>query len=103
MVAVLVRSAFQTRRRRGRQAVPEARPEPVAPSALAISEPPEAERLAANELDIHLPAPSIWPVVLALGITFFLFGVVTDLLFSVLGGLVIFGSLVGWIGELRHE
>ena len=52
---------------------------------------------------IHLPSPSIWPVVLAGGITLLLFGVVTSLVFSVVGALLTIWALAGWIGELRHE
>ncbi len=52
---------------------------------------------------VHLPAPSIWPVVLAAGITLLLFGVVTSLAFSVAGALLAIVALAGWIGELRRE
>ena len=64
---------------------------------------PEAIRDGGIPEDIHLPAPSIWPVVLAAGITLLLFGVVTSLAFSVTGALLVIRALVGWIGELRHE
>ena len=56
-----------------------------------------------GETEVHLPGPSIWPVVLALGITLLLFGVVRSYVFSAAGTLLIAGALAGWIGELRHE
>ena len=62
---------------------------------------PTAEAEGGGE--VHLPEPSIWPVVLALGITLLLFGVVSSYVFSAAGVLLIAGALAGWIGELRHE
>jgi hypothetical protein len=51
----------------------------------------------------RIPRPTAWPPALALGITFFAWGLVTSPV--VLGvGLVLFTlSLAGWIGEIRHE
>jgi len=49
-----------------------------------------------------LPQPTYWPAVLALGITFLAWGIVTSLVISGVG-LVLFAlALAGWIGELRH-
>ena len=53
--------------------------------------------------DFHLPAPSIWPLVLAGGVTLLAFGIVTNLTFSIIGLLLSAWALAGWIGELRHE
>ena len=53
--------------------------------------------------NVHLPAPTIWPVVCAAGITLLAFGVVTHLAFSVLGLLLTARALGGWIEEMRHE
>jgi hypothetical protein len=50
----------------------------------------------------HLPEPSLWPMVLAGGVTLLLFGVVTSLVFCVFGALVMVISTHGWIQELRH-
>ncbi len=50
----------------------------------------------------HLPERSIWPVVLAGGISLLLFGVVTSLSFSVVGAVLIVGALTGWMGDLVH-
>ena len=50
-----------------------------------------------------IPRPTYWPAVLALGILFIFWGIVTMFLVSVIG-FVLFGiGLAGWIGELRHE
>jgi hypothetical protein len=54
------------------------------------------------EHEIHLPSPSIWPLILAAGITLLLFGIPTNYLFSLVGTILIVGGLAGWIGELRH-
>ena len=57
----------------------------------------------AGEDRIHLPHPSVWPVVCGVGITLAAFGVLTWLSFSVAGLLVLAWGLAGWIGELRHD
>lgn len=50
----------------------------------------------------HIPRPTYWPLVLALGITFLFWGLISTWLISAIG-LVVFGvALTGWIGELRH-
>ncbi len=55
---------------------------------------PQPERLA------H---PTYWPVVLALGIAFMLWGLVITWFISAVGLLLFALALAGWIGELRHE
>ena len=45
--------------------------------------------------------PSIWPAVLAAGLTLIAFGVPTSGAFSVVGAVLTVAALVGWIGELR--
>jgi len=50
----------------------------------------------------HLPESSIWPVVLAGGLSLVLFGVVTSLSFSVVGVVLIVAALKGWMGDLLH-
>jgi hypothetical protein len=50
----------------------------------------------------HVPHPTYWPAVLALGLTFAIWGLITSYVISVVG-LVLFAiGLSGWIGELRH-
>jgi hypothetical protein len=50
-----------------------------------------------------IPDSTYWPVVMALGITFIAFGVLTNLLISALGLLLFIVALVGWIGDIRKE
>ncbi len=61
---------------------------------------------AAEEV-IELPAPTAWPLVLAVGLTLALAGLVTNLGISVLGAVLIVAACVGWFREVlphpRHE
>jgi hypothetical protein len=52
---------------------------------------------------VHLPGPSMWPFVLGAGVSLLAFGVLTSLLFSVVGAVMFGIALAGWIEELRHE
>lgn len=51
----------------------------------------------------HLPAPSLWPMVCAGGIALVFFGIVTSLIFSLVGLALFAWAIVGWIGEVRRE
>ena len=51
---------------------------------------------------VHLPRPSVWPMVLGGGLSLLLFGVVTSYAFMAIGALLILGALAGWIGDLLH-
>ncbi len=51
----------------------------------------------------HIPAPTYWPVLMAVAITFLAFGVVTSLFISGVGVILFFISLAGWIGDIRNE
>jgi hypothetical protein len=48
----------------------------------------------------HLPAPTVWPAVLASGVTFAAAGLVTSPLLIVFGALLCVASIAGWIAEL---
>ena len=72
-------------------------------NAQALGHPPLTPDPHPLSSEAHLPAPSVWPAVLGLGITLLLFGVVTNWAFSVVGALVIARAVGGWIGELCHE
>jgi membrane-bound ClpP family serine protease len=50
-----------------------------------------------------LPRPTYWPVIMALGITFLAWGIVTTWITAVLGTVLFVLSLVGWIGDIRNE
>lgn len=51
----------------------------------------------------ELPRPTVWPVVLGLGITFLLWGTITSLLVSGVGLVLFVVALIGWIGDIRDE
>jgi hypothetical protein len=51
---------------------------------------------------VQLPRPSVWPMVLAGGLSLVLFGIVTSYAFVALGTLLILGALGGWIGDLLY-
>ena len=51
---------------------------------------------------VHLPRPSIWPMVVGAGLSLLLFGVVTSYAFIAIGVFLILGALAGWIGDLLH-
>lgn len=52
---------------------------------------------------LHLVKPTYWPMVLALGIAFALWGIVSSPIISVIGLLLFAFALANWIGELRHD
>jgi len=53
---------------------------------------------------IHLPAPTAWPITMALGITLILAGLVTYWAVSVLGLVLLVRSVIGWFRDvLPHE
>ena len=47
------------------------------------------------------PPISVWPLLLAIGITLLVAGVVTSLIVSLVGLLVLLAALVGWVQESR--
>ena len=53
--------------------------------------------------EIHLPGPSILPVLTAVGITLLLVGLTTFIEFTVIGGLLTIVCVVRWIKDTRRE
>jgi hypothetical protein len=53
--------------------------------------------------EVHLPGPSIVPVLTAVGITLALVGITTFIVLSVIGGILTFGCAVRWIKDTRHD
>ena len=53
--------------------------------------------------EVHLPGPSYLPVLVALGITFVVVGVVVSPLMLSLGALIFVVATVRWIREVREE
>jgi hypothetical protein len=53
--------------------------------------------------DIHLPGPSILPLLTAVGITLALVGVTTSLILVIGGGVLTLACVVRWIVQTRRE
>jgi hypothetical protein len=53
--------------------------------------------------DIHLPGPSILPILTALGITLALIGATTFWELSIIGGVLLIACIVVWIKDTRRE
>jgi hypothetical protein len=50
-----------------------------------------------------LPEPTVWPAMLALAITFLVWGLVTSLIITGVGLTLFAVSIAGWISDIRHE
>ncbi len=53
--------------------------------------------------EIHLPGPTILPLLTALGITLILVGVTTFIEFTIIGAILTIGCVVRWIKDTRRE
>ena len=53
--------------------------------------------------EIHLPGPSILPVLTAVGITLAIVGITTFIEMTVIGVLLTLYCIVRWIGDTRRE
>ena len=63
-----------------------------------------AARGEAGVESIHLPSPTVWPMVLALGVTLLIAGLITNAAISVLGAVFAIAASVGWFRNvLPHE
>lgn len=59
----------------------------------------------------RLPSPGYWPAIMALGITFMMWGLAvgfnevlsTIVILSFIGFVLFVAALIGWIGDLRDE
>jgi hypothetical protein len=51
---------------------------------------------------VEVPKPTVWPMVLSLGVALLAAGVATSPAFLVLGGLIFVTGLAGWVGGLLH-
>jgi hypothetical protein len=57
-----------------------------------------------RDSEVLLPTPTAWPMVLALGISLMLAGMLTNGVVSLLGGVLFFAGAVGWFRQvLPHE
>lgn len=53
--------------------------------------------------DLTTPVYSFWPIFLAFGILLVVVGVVSNMGISILGLLLLFASIIGWVWENRTE
>ena len=53
--------------------------------------------------EIHLPGPTIQPLLLTLGITAILIGLTTVWVLWVLGGILVIAVLIRWISDTRRD
>ena len=53
--------------------------------------------------EIHLPAPSYWPIALAFGLVLIAIGVVSSGIVSIVGVIVLLIAVAGWTMENRVE
>src|SRR5258707_6188209 len=62
------------------------------------------ETLHTTPATMQLPAPSVWPIVLAFGLTLIFAGLVTSISVSILGAVLALAGTVGWFRDiLPHE
>jgi hypothetical protein len=53
--------------------------------------------------EIHLPGPSVKPLLLTVGITAALVGVTTTLILTIAGGILAIVVVVAWIADTRRD
>jgi len=53
--------------------------------------------------EIHLPGPSILPLLTAVGVTLLLVGLTTFIEFTIVGAILTVVCIVRWIKDTRHE
>jgi hypothetical protein len=72
----------------------------VGPTQLAVTD----QKEASARFQVQLPAPTAWPIVLALGLTLVFGGMVTSGAISLLGAILAVSGAVGWFRNvLPHE
>jgi hypothetical protein len=64
---------------------------------------PEPGSHAESHEAIHLPPPSIWPPLLALGIAFLLTGLVLNLVLLIVGVVISLTATALWLRAARRE
>jgi len=51
----------------------------------------------------HLPHPTYFPAGMAMGVTFFFWGLITSWVIIAIGAGLFVAALAGWITDIRHE
>jgi len=67
-----------------------------------MTEPEQGSHAESHEA-IHLPPPSIWPPMLALGIAFLLTGLVLNLVLLIVGVVISLTATALWLRAARRE
>ena len=67
-----------------------------------MTEPEQGSHAESHEA-IHLPPPSIWPAVLAVGIAFLLTGLVLNLVLLIAGVVIAVAATALWVRDARRE
>lgn len=52
---------------------------------------------------VNLPELTFWPFMLAWGVLFFFWGLITSLIITGVGVVLMAVSVTGWVQELNHE
>jgi cytochrome c oxidase subunit 1 len=63
----------------------------------------EKSKTKHEEVQIHMPSPSYWPITLAFGLALIAIGVVSSIIVSILGVLVLLTAIAGWALQNRAE
>jgi hypothetical protein len=64
---------------------------------------PEPDEHAEGHGAFHLPPPSIWPAVLALGISLLLTGLILNLVIVTIGAVITIAAIALWVRDARRE
>jgi hypothetical protein len=64
---------------------------------------PETAAHAQGHEEIHLPPPSIWPALLALGIALLLTGLIINPVMSIIGAIIFVAAVALWVRDARRE
>jgi hypothetical protein len=64
---------------------------------------PEHDPQAEAHGAFHLPPPSIWPAVLALGIALLLTGLILNLIVVIVGAIIVIAAIALWVRDARRE
>jgi hypothetical protein len=63
----------------------------------------ESRAQAEQHEAFHLPPPSIWPPLLAVGIAVLLIGIVLNLAIAIIGAVVSVAATAFWVRDARRE
>jgi hypothetical protein len=67
-----------------------------------MTEPEQAPHAETHDA-IHLPPPSIWPAVLAVGIALILTGLVVNVVMLIVGVVIAVAATALWVRDARRE